>query len=212
MGEVKPNSFAYRDANEQEKIEQNEKQESQKTVVTGKAFVKKRTKSQKLADKFFAEDKETVKSYIIHDVIIPGTKDLLATMFETAMNMFLFGGDSRRRYSGTRTYGSSGRTNYSTTSTINNTRPSLKANYRDRADYDDVVFDQRSDAQEVLADLLNNIDRYGRVSVFDLYDFAGLKCDYTLKRWGWYDLDTASVVRTNAGDYMIKLPRIQPLD
>jgi hypothetical protein len=211
MGEVKPNSFAYRDAKEQEENEQ-ENTESRK-ITTGKASLKKRTRGQKFADTFLAEDKDTVKDYILHDVVIPGAKDLLATMLETAMNMFLFGGDSRRRYSGgSRVYGSTGRTNYSTTSTINNSRPAVRANYRDRADYDNIVFESRSDAQEILAKLLENIDRYGRVSVFDLYDFCGLNCDYTLKRWGWCDLDMASVGRTNSGDYMIKLSKIQPLD
>ena len=59
------------------------------------------------------------------------------------------------------------------------------------------------------------IDTYGMVSVADFYDLVGLQCNYTDNKYGWTDIRNASVVRVRDNDgngYLIKLPKIQPLN
>ena len=73
---------------------------------------------------------------------------------------------------------------------------------------DEIVFEDRSDAQRVLDELTDQIDQFGMVSAYHMYEAAGLSCEWTLKNWGWYDLINARVVRTRDGDFVIELPRM----
>ena len=72
----------------------------------------------------------------------------------------------------------------------------------------EVVFEHRNDALVALSNLKDIFDRYGVVSVGDLYDEAAIKCDYMCSRFGWKDYDAihnAKVVKVKGG-YMIALP------
>ena len=72
----------------------------------------------------------------------------------------------------------------------------------------EVVFEHRNNALVALSNLKDIFDRYGVVSVGDLYDEAAIKCDYTCSRFGWKDHDdihNAKVVKVKGG-YMIDLP------
>ena len=95
-----------------------------------------------------------------------------------------------------------------------------KANYNSKYNYDalhskkrtkidtEIVFEYRNNALVALSNLEDIFDRYGVVSVGDLYDEAAIKCDYTCSRFGWKDYDAihnAKVVKVKGG-YMIDLP------
>ena len=72
----------------------------------------------------------------------------------------------------------------------------------------EIVFEHRNNALVALSNLEDIFDRYGVVSVGDLYDEAAIKCDYTCSRFGWKDYDAihnAKVVKVKGG-YMIDLP------
>ena len=72
----------------------------------------------------------------------------------------------------------------------------------------EIVFEYRNNALVALSNLKDIFDRYGVVSVGDLYDEAAIKCDYTCSRFGWKDYDAihnAKVVKVKGG-YMIDLP------
>ena len=95
-----------------------------------------------------------------------------------------------------------------------------KANYNSKCNYDSlpnekqpkidtkIVFEDRINALVALSNLKDIFDRYGVVSVGDLYDEAGIKCDYTHSRFGWKnydDIHNAKIVKVKGG-YMIDLP------
>ena len=95
-----------------------------------------------------------------------------------------------------------------------------KANYNSKCNYDSlpnkkqpkidtkIAFEDRINALVALSNLKDIFDRYGVVSVGDLYDEAGIKCDYTHSRFGWKnhdDIHNAKIVRVKGG-YMIDLP------
>ena len=72
----------------------------------------------------------------------------------------------------------------------------------------EVVFKHRNNALVALSNLKDIFDLYYVVSVADLYDQAGIKCDYTYGRFGWKDHDAihnAKIVKVKGG-YMIDLP------
>ena len=78
----------------------------------------------------------------------------------------------------------------------------------------EIVFEHRNDALVALNNLKDIFDVYYGVSVADLYDEAGIKCDYTCSRFGWKDYDVihnAKVVKVKGG-YMIDLPEPVELD
>ena len=88
-------------------------------------------------------------------------------------------------------------TNYNTVSNEKRTKIDTK-----------IVFEHRNDALVALSNLKDIFDRYGIVSVGDLYDEAAIKCDYTCSRFGWKnydDIHNAKIVKVKGG-YMIDLP------
>lgn len=186
---------------------QNEKKEVGK-VVNGAVKTKKKSEVHKFADIFFAEDINSVKGYIMYDVMIPAMKK----MIQETVDIFLYGekGKSRDR---NRAYSSSSRASYE------------KYYDKDRRDdrneptrarsgfqFDDILFDTRGDAEAVLRELEELLDRFRVASVMDLYSAAGLTCDYTYNKYGWTDLRNAEVVRTRDNDYVIKLPKAMPIN
>lgn len=89
------------------------------------------------------------------------------------------------------------KTNYNTITNTKRTKIDTK-----------IVFEHRNDALVALSNLEDIFDRYGVVSVGDLYDEAAIKCDYTCSRFGWRnydDIHNAKVIKVKGG-YMIDLP------
>ena len=78
-------------------------------------------------------------------------------------------------------------------------------------EYDDIILDNRGEAEDVLSRMDELIDTYGVVSVADFYDLVGITGNYTDNKYGWSDIRNASVVRVREG-YMIKLPKALPLN
>ena len=89
------------------------------------------------------------------------------------------------------------KTNYNTVSNEKRTKIDTK-----------IVFEHRNDALVALSNLKDIFDLYYVVSVADLYDQAGIKCDYTYGRFGWKnydDIHNAKIVKVKGG-YMSDLP------
>ena len=174
-------------------------------VVKGVVKQKKKSAGRQFVENFVNEDGETIKSHVLFDIIVPALKDMISSGFQAAVDMLLYGNVQERRVSsnGARRSGA-GQTNYNIISQKNQNK-----RYADTkpGPCDDILFDERADAVRVLDELKDQIDVYSRASVYDLYDAAGLSCDYTWKNWGWYDLDSASVMRTREGDFVINLPK-----
>lgn len=82
---------------------------------------------------------------------------------------------------------------------------------RARHDFDEIILENRVEAEEVLDRLFERIEEYGTATVADLYDLVGMTGDYTDNKYGWTGLATASVSRTKGG-YVLDLPRPEVLD
>lgn len=205
MREYQPNSHKSK---EETAVAETSKERKIQKVVSGKVKTKKND-GRKLANMFISEDATNVKSYIILDVLVPTIKKTLFDIVTDSLDMILNGGTgSRKSKSGNkvsyRSYYDDGR---------NSRSHDRENNYRSgsRFDYDDLVFDTRGEAEAVREEMLDVIDRYGFVTVADMYDMADLSAPYTSSKYGWTNIRTAEVVRVRDG-YILKLPKALAID
>ena len=92
-----------------------------------------------------------------------------------------------------------------------NSMPSRNEPQRSRFDYDDIVFESRGEAELVREQMVDMIERYGFVTVADMYDMADLTSPYTSNKYGWTNIRSAEAVRVRDG-YILKLPKAMPID
>ena len=189
----------YRGNSHREK-EKNKEEKKVEKVVSGAVRTKKRSM---LSDSFISEDVNNVKSYIILDVLIPAAKKAISDIIVNGVDMLLYGetGHTKKNGSSKVSY----RSYYDRPSERRDTRSI--GGYR----YNDIVLDNRGEAEDVLMRMDDLIASYGVVSVADLYDLVGENCNYTDNNYGWTDIRSASVVRVRDG-YLIKLPKALPID
>lgn len=153
-----------------------------------------------------AETGRALLDYIVYDVIVPNLKDAVAA----TVNRALFG-DGRGYTVGSRG-GNTHRTDYTAYSrgrsngSSRDPRRELSPRVKTQHNFDEVVFNDRAEADLVLERLMDLIDSYGVATVADFYDLAGISTDYTDNNWGWERLGSAAIRRTRAG-YILDLPR-----
>lgn len=200
MAEYTNNSFKAKE----EKKERTEKQ----AVVSKTPKTRKKSEIRKAAGLLISEDASTVKDHLFQDVLIPTARDLIVHIIEDTVNIIFYG--STRRKSG-----SGGRVAYASRfDEVRDPRDRDRDKRRDRTaiEYDDIIFDNRGDAEAVLANMDACLEQYGVVTVLDLFDFAGVTThNYMADRYGWKNLSNAEVRRIRDG-FIIDLPRAFPID
>ena len=201
MEEYKSNSDKARNAQSEKMVE---------AVITGTAKTRKKGEMQKFANVFIAEDANNVMSYILMEVIVPAAKKALSDIVTTGIDMILYGEAGRYKRN-------NGAQKVSYRNYYDQSSDRVRAGYggsprRAGIDYDDIVFDTRGDAESVLDAMHDIIAQYGTVSVADLYDLARVPNDnFTMNRYGWTSINGAQTVRVRDG-YILKLPRVVPLN
>ena len=198
MEEYKSNSYKSK--------EQTEVPEEKKIQKVANGKTRKKSELSKFADVFISEDVQSVKSYILMDVLIPAIKKAISDIVANGIDMLLYGESGR-----TKSSSPGSRISYANCYDRNSSRRETTARTRSVFDYDDIIFEKRGEAEDVLSRMDELISTYHMASVADLFEFAGLTGPYTGNRYGWTDIRSASVVRTKDG-YMLKLPRALPLD
>ena len=175
-------------------------------VVSGKATVKKKSGIVRLADVFLPEDVNSVKEYILVDVIIPKIKNMLHDIGSEAWDSFwgISGRSGSRGTASKVSYVSYDR--YSRDKQPENPR-------RSGVNYEEIVFPTRGDAETVYDRMSELCDTFGNVSVADVYELADVPNDnYTLNKYGWTSMEGAQVVRLSGGGFAIKMPKARPFD
>lgn len=201
--DYKPNSHAYKSRQQEGGEKRVEK------VVTGPVRIKKQNGFDKLANVIFAEDAKSVGTFIVTDVIIPSVINLVEDIFLKGSRYALRGesGRSRSRDSEYVSY-----RNYS--DTRGGSRRDNVQRVNQRYSFDKVIIDSRGEAEEVLSQMDELVDRYGFATIADLNEALGITGEYTDNKYGWMGkgcLRNAEVVRTRDG-YMLKMPRAMVID
>ncbi len=201
MDNYKPNSHKSRE----EQTEPVAEAKRVEKVVSGGVKTKKKNEISKFADVFLPEDMDSVKSHILTGIIIPAVKKTILNVVETILDV-----DSGSYKSGKR---AASRVSYGDfyDDKDRDRRPRSEPRVSSRFDYDEIVIETRGDAEAVLDQLDDLIDRYGYARVLDLYDAVELTPPYTSNKYGWTDLRSAKVIPVRDG-FVLKLPRALPLD
>lgn len=203
---LKPNSLKYKESLKKDDIKHVKK------VTTGNVAVKKPGVGKMFAETFLSDNVETVSSYVVEDVIIPSVKDMIADLVKGAIDIILYGGESKN-------YRSSFRKpiNYSSISTGKKSA----ASDRDSSKYisrgssvNDIIFEDRRDAIEVVQNMYELMGDYHMVSKADLYDMVGKQSSWTDQKWGWYedDIPSGELVRHTRDGWILDLPKPKVLD
>lgn len=58
---------------------------------------------------------------------------------------------------------------------------------------EELIFNSRTEAMEVINKLNDVVDEYGTASVADLYDLSGIVGNYKNNAYGWTDVSSAKV-------------------
>ena len=203
MEEYKPNSHKYK-----EEVKKSSEEKNITPVVKGKV-TRKKNNVRKLTDTFVNEDMHNVNSYIVFDVLIPAAKKAISDIVTNGIDMILYGETGRsknNRVAG----GISYRSYYDRKDEERRYGSTRQA--RTRYSYDELTFESRGEAEEILERMDELIATYDFVTVADYYDLAGVTCEYTDNKYGWKDIRGADIRRDRDGGYTIKLPSVRPID
>lgn len=195
--------YEYR-SNSNKSKEKPEKKRAQK-IVSGPVRSRKKSGLKKLANVFVQEDIDSVKSFIFTDVLVPALKKLVWDVITGGTDMALFGGSGAGKRKT-----NAGRVSYR--SYYDEKRDRHSTPVRGGYDFDDVILDNRGEAENVLSAMDDIIDIYGVVSVLDYYDLTGYNSTPTDNKYGWTNIRSAEIVRLRDGGYVIKLPKALPID
>lgn len=201
-----PNSNKYR---EEQKQKQSTPVDKQIQKVAKSATKTKTNEVRKLADIFISEDVSNVKSYIFMDVIVPAVKKAIYDVVTNGIDMFLYGGSGKGKSSSNSSKVSY--RNYYERKDSGSYRSVDNNTSRNALDYEDIVFATRGEAEAAKQQMIDVIDRYGMVTVGDLYEMADLTPPYTSQSYCWTDLHTAETQRVRDG-YILKLPKARPIE
>lgn len=178
-------------------------------IVTGKVVERKQPLFKRAVRSIVADDVTDVGDYILIDVIIPAFKNLLADIGIQGINRVLFGqGRVRRPGIG----GGAGpvttlRTRYDQMSEDprSNTRE-ISHGSRARHDFREIVLETRTEAVDIIEQLVNRINVYGQATVKDMYDYMGVSSSYVDQSYGWMNLAGASVRQIREG-FILDMPQ-----
>jgi hypothetical protein len=196
-----------------------EEKEIPKKVVTGKVITRKPPMGRRVREMFFGGDFNSVRSYVIDDVLLPAARDMIADAFSQGVERLIFG-DSRpgggRRYasrtSGGVFGGGVGRTAYDRMSTRRDDREPMSRRARANHNFEEIILQSRAEAEDVLEQMDLILERYKQVSVKDLYELVGENFHYTDEKWGWTGRGIGGRVTRTSNGYLLDLPRPEQLD
>jgi len=187
-------------------------------VATGKVIRTKKTFWQKFSEAFIGDSADSIGDYLLHDVLIPAMKSTINDLVGGGLDMMLWGekrgrGAYRDRGRSYISYGSyfDRSRDQRDPRDIRDPRRDIERSERSRHDFDNIAFETRGEAEDILSHLVDLAVDYGVATVADYYDLAGVESQFTDNKYGWTNLRDASVERGREG-YIIRLPQPRVLD
>lgn len=183
----------------------------EKPVVTGKVTVNKKSNGQKFIDSI-GEDARSIGDYVAKDILIPTFKDMLWSIVTNSLEMLIYP-DSEDRPSHNR----GKKKGYVSYNKMYDRNPRNRvperhtAKPKNRYSVEELEFETRSDADEVLSILEDHIREYDQVSVGDYYQACDVTPEWSDYNYGWYSLSNARVERSR-GAWIIIFPKAVSLN
>ena len=209
MAEIKPNSDAYR----------NKEEKAAESKVVAKAKVKEKTFKQKCKEAIIAEDVGDLKEYAVLKVLIPAAKKTIRNLIMNTIDIRFFGkvlggGESSSKGGRVVDYDRYSRLSREDDDDYIPRKRSESSSQTLRMDeLSNVQFESEDAAVNVLRYLRGAVEEYGMVTVADFLEKADLRANTIHRKWGWYDLDRASVEYDPDTElYYISLPKVRGLN
>lgn len=186
-------------------------------VTQGEVIRRKKPLGKRFKETFFGGDAKGVWGYVTMDVLIPAAKDMIADATTQAIERMVFG-EARQRRGFRSSPGHVRYDGYSRPGSYNSppwrAEPRRDVSPRGRAthDFDEIILDSRGEAEQVIDLLLEIVREYNQATVSDLYQLVGITSAYTDQKYGWTDLRGANVQHIRGGQYLLNLPKPEPLD
>lgn len=176
------------------------------------ARMAKPTLGSKFREAFVGQSGQSVGSYVMFDILIPRFKELLFEVINGGSGYALFGNGGQRGGRGPRSQ-LVDKTNYSGMSSRSGVRDNRQVSAQDRAThrFDDIVIDDRGEAERALDILRACLDQYDQATVADFFDAIGVSREHTDLKFGWTNLDTARIIPARGGGYIVDLPQTEVL-
>lgn len=180
--------------------------------VIAKAKVQKKSAIKEALRTFFVQDLPEIAEHLVVDVAIPAAKNAITDMVTQGIQQLLYGEvDPRRRStSGYTSYSRSSR-DYRGNAYYESRRTERRESRKSKpTNVEDLVFDTRGDAVDVIEYVAETIEEYGQVSVADLMSSVGIQPRYTDERWGWTTTDAFELRQIREG-WLVSADRPEPL-
>ena len=193
----------------------NKKPRAKKEALVQSATVRKKGVVERLVGGLLGPNGiRAIGRYVGHEIIVPMIKNAFVDSMTTGINMAVFKDQpqpNRRNNPGwnNRQHQNTNRVQYNQSYQSNQVNQYQSPNAK-RAIYAirEAVFPNREEALMVLDNMMNEIDKYGQVSVADYYDWIGIgDSTFADVSYGWDDLTRARVVSVRGG-YAISLPPV----
>lgn len=192
-----------------------EEEKNIKRVTSSDPIRKKRPLRKQLAGDFFRGDARTATEYVVFEVLVPAARDMVSDVIRGWVDRKIYG-EARRGGSTPPVSGATGYVDYRgqgryAMNRLTAPQRAMSRQARARHDFDEIVLEQRGEAEEVIDNLFEVVSNYGAASVADLYGLVGITGSHVDNKWGWTSLQGAGVTKVRAG-YLLDLPEPQPLD
>jgi len=193
-------------------------------VDAGNIKMQKKPFTQKVKEAFISQDFKTAAKGVNDSVVIPAIKKLIADGISNVINSMLFGSSAPvggfRINPSTWTWNgitySGQNVNYSGVSKQAATQQTTIPN-TGRYQYDQIVIqpnpskgetmgDAERHADDILFGLKDQLERFGAVSINDLFELCGLPMVSTLGNYGWKNLRDADKVLIPGEGFLLKFP------
>lgn len=194
-------------------------------VNAGNVTVKKKTFGQKFKEAFISQDFGTAVAGVNKNVIIPAIKRVIADAVANTVNSILFGSQpmQNNRILNASTWSWNGITyggqsvNYSAIGKQQQQNVTAQVPSLGRYKYDEIIIqpdiskgetmvDAERHADEVLFTLRDQLERFGKVSINDLFETCSLPMVSTMGNYGWTNLKDADKVLIPEAGFLLKMP------
>lgn len=183
-------------------------------VVTTTGVVKRKTIGKKLKGIFFGGDFKAAAKYVFADVLLPAARDMLFDSLNEGAKRVVYGERGPRGgrrasqdYRGYVQYNTPVRRSRSAMLPDQAPRMQQRVGRRESSD---VLIASREEANLVLQTMIDCVDKYEQISVADLNELIGVQSANVDHRWGWTNLNQASIRQVRDG-YMLELPPMEEL-
>src|SRR5213595_2960606 len=140
-------------------------------VVSSGATRRRKSFRKQFKETFVAGDARTAIQYVLFDVLLPAAKDMVVEAGSQGIEKLIFG-ESRRRAATRPQAGPTGYVSYNRYSMdqrLSGPQRALSREARARHNFDEIILDERAEAEEVIDRLFDLVSRYASASIADLY-------------------------------------------